>query len=151
MAGECGRVPKVLPAILDRVPELAAEVGSMITALYMQLANLGRWVDRQRRVDGSLFCGSLVPEFTGPQTLGDLLVPATPNVAQILSLLVLFGDRVGKPSDQDGKQRKLDDAAVADSEIKSHGEDVAKAEGAQEVTDTTRICFFFFFGQCRIA
>ena len=122
----------------------------MITALYMQLANLGRWVDRQGRVDGSLFCGSLVPEFTGPQTLGDLLVPATPNVAQILSLLVLFGGRVGKPSDQDGKQRKLDDAAVADSEIKSHfGGEVAKAEGAQEVTDTTRICFFF--GQCRIA
>ena len=61
----------------------------MITALHEQLDNLGMWVDRQGRVDGSLFCGSLVPEFTGPQTLGDLLVPATPNAAQIQSPYVL--------------------------------------------------------------
>ena len=150
MAGEGGGVSKVLPVILDRVPEIAAEVRSMITALHMQLANLGRWVDRQGRVDGSLFCGSLVPEFTGPQTLGDLLVPATPKCCPdtiVACSVWRQGWQAQRPGWQTTQARRCRSRGQRNQVA---GEDVAKAEGAQEVTDTTRICFFFF-GQCRIA
>ena len=60
-------------------------------------------------------------------------MPATPSAAQILSMPVLFGGRAGKPSDQDGKQRKLDDAAVADSEIKSQGKMSPRRKGPKRL------------------
>ena len=82
MAGEGDRVPKALPVSLDHVPQTAAEARSMITAVQMQLTNLGRWADLVRaREERASDSGIFVPRPTGPETQMDLPVPATPNAA----------------------------------------------------------------------
>ena len=70
-AGEGGKDPKAPPVLLDFEVESAAEARTLISDVQLQLSRLGRWVDRQGRVDGSIFCGSPVPKLTGSETLVD--------------------------------------------------------------------------------